>query len=114
VIKTSGTYPNVNELAILLMFTCCLPPEHVNSIQIHIILIKVRNFTTKEMISISKLPKTGDELRCSGRVGSSCSTSGTRRVNLVTNQVTSHKQKRSESDKDKWNISVVICNTDIP
>jgi len=37
------------------MFTCCLSPEHVNSIQIHIILIKIRNFTTKEMISISKL-----------------------------------------------------------
>jgi hypothetical protein len=29
--------------------------------------------------------KTGSELRCSGRVSSSCSTSGPRRVNLVTN-----------------------------
>jgi hypothetical protein len=29
--------------------------------------------------------KTGCELMCSGRVSSSCSTSGTRRVNLVTN-----------------------------
>ena len=29
--------------------------------------------------------KTGGELRCSGRVSSSCSTSGPRRVNLVTN-----------------------------
>ena len=28
--------------------------------------------------------KTGDEAMCSGRVSSSCSTSGTRRVNLVT------------------------------
>ena len=27
--------------------------------------------------------KTGGELRCPGRVGSSCSTSGTRRVTLV-------------------------------
>ena len=34
--------------------------------------------------------KTGDELRCSGRVGSSCSTSGTRRVTLVTNPVVNH------------------------
>jgi hypothetical protein len=33
---------------------------------------------------------TGDELRCSGSVISSCSTSGTRRVNLVTNTVISH------------------------
>jgi hypothetical protein len=31
------------------------------------------------------------ELRCSGRVGSSCSTSDTRRVNLVTNPVISHE-----------------------
>jgi hypothetical protein len=29
--------------------------------------------------------KTGGELKCSGRVGSSCSTSDTRRINLVTN-----------------------------
>ena len=31
--------------------------------------------------------KTGVELRCSGRVGNYCSTSDTRRVNLVTNPV---------------------------
>jgi hypothetical protein len=34
--------------------------------------------------------KTGCELRCSGRVSSSCSTSGTHRINLVTNPVISH------------------------
>jgi hypothetical protein len=32
-----------------------------------------------------------DELRCSGRVSSSCSSSGTRRVNLVTNPVISRE-----------------------
>jgi len=31
--------------------------------------------------------KTGGELGCSGRVSSSCSTNGTRRVNLVTNLI---------------------------
>jgi len=31
------------------------------------------------------------ELMCSGRVHSSCSTSGTRRVNIVTNSVISHE-----------------------
>jgi hypothetical protein len=36
------------------------------------------------------LLKNGGELRCSRRVGSSCSTSGTRRVNLVTNPVINH------------------------
>jgi hypothetical protein len=35
--------------------------------------------------------KTGGELRCSGRVASSYSTSGTRRVNLVTNPVICHE-----------------------
>jgi hypothetical protein len=35
--------------------------------------------------------KTGDELRCSGRVSSSCSTSGTRRVYLIIDTVISHE-----------------------
>ena len=35
--------------------------------------------------------KTRDELRCFGRINSSCSTSGTRRVNLVTNPVISRE-----------------------
>ena len=35
--------------------------------------------------------KTGGELRCSGRIYSSCSTSDTRRVNLVTSPVISHE-----------------------
>ena len=37
---------------------------------------------------------TGDELRCSGRVNSFCSTSGIRRVNLVTNPVRSHEWEK--------------------
>ena len=41
---------------------------------------------TKDRVTRTPL-KTGDELRCSGRVSSSCSTSGTRCVNLVTNPV---------------------------
>ena len=35
--------------------------------------------------------KTGGQIRCSGRIGSSCFTSGTRRVNLVTIPVISHE-----------------------
>ena len=34
----------------------------------------------------------GCELRCSGRVGSSCSTSDTRHVNPVTNPMISHER----------------------
>ena len=35
--------------------------------------------------------KNGGELKCSGRVGSSCSTSGTRRFTRVTIRVISHE-----------------------
>ena len=45
---------------------------------------------TKDRVTQTPL-KTGGELRCSGRVSSSCSTSGTRRVNLVTNAVVSRE-----------------------
>jgi hypothetical protein len=48
--------------------------------------------------------KTEGELRCSGRVISSCSNSGTRRVNLVTNPVISH-----EWGKDR-KVFASICN----
>ena len=38
---------------------------------------------TKDRVTRTPL-KTGDELRCSKRVSSSCSTSGTHHINLVT------------------------------
>jgi hypothetical protein len=46
---------------------------------------------TKDQVSRTPL-KSGSELRFSGRLSSSCSTSGTRRVNLVTNPVISHER----------------------
>ena len=45
---------------------------------------------TKDRVTRTPL-KTGGERRCFGGVSSSCSTSGTRRVNLVTNLVISHE-----------------------
>ena len=48
-------------------------------------------YKTKDRVTRTPL-KPGGELRCSGRVSSSCSTSGTRRVNLVTNPVISHER----------------------
>ena len=45
---------------------------------------------TKDRVTRTLL-KTGGERRCSRRVSSSCSTIGTRRVNLVTNPVISHE-----------------------
>ena len=45
---------------------------------------------TKDRVTQTPL-KAGGELRCSRRVNSSCSTSGTHRVNLVTNLVIRHE-----------------------
>ena len=42
-----------------------------------------------------KSTKTGGELMCCGRISSSCSTSGTRRVTLVTNTMTSHRRGKN-------------------
>ena len=47
-------------------------------------------YKTENRITRTQL-KTGGELRCSGRVRSSCSTSDTRRVNLVTKPVISRE-----------------------
>ena len=47
--------------------------------------------TNNDLQSIHIQLKIEHELMWSGRVGSSCSTSGTRRVNLVTNQLISHE-----------------------
>jgi hypothetical protein len=52
--------------------------------------------------------------RVSGRLSSSCSTIGTHRVILVTNSAISRMKKGLENVYDKWNISVVICDTDVP
>ena len=45
---------------------------------------------TKDRVTRIQL-KSGGELRCSERVNSSCSPSGTRHVNLVTNPVINHE-----------------------
>jgi hypothetical protein len=50
----------------------------------------IGNHNSKDRVTRTPL-KTGGELKCSGRVSSSSSTSGTRRVNLVTNPVISHE-----------------------
>ena len=47
-------------------------------------------YKTKDRVTWTQV-KTGGKLRCSARVSSSCSTGGTRRVNLVTNPVISHE-----------------------
>jgi hypothetical protein len=72
--------------------------------------------THKTWDRVTRTPlKTGGELRFSGRVSSSYSTNSTRSVNLVTNPVISREWgKDQEVFYDKWKISVVICDKDIP
>jgi len=49
--------------------------------------------THKTKDGVTRTPlTTGGELRCSGSVSSSCSTSDTHRVNLVANPVISHER----------------------
>ena len=43
---------------------------------------------------------------CSGRVGSSCSTSGTRRVTLFPNPMISHELEKDQKVQSEW-ISIV-------
>jgi len=63
---------------------------------------------TKDRVTRTSL-KTGSELRCSGIVSSSCSTSCTLRVNLVTNPVISHelgKDRKVFTTREHKNIGI--------
>ena len=52
----------------------------------------LQNTTPKTKDRATRTPlKTGGEFMCSGSVSSSCSTSGTRRVTVVTTPVISHE-----------------------
>ena len=53
-------------------------------------------YKTKDRVTRTPL-KTEGELRCSGRLNSSCFTSGTRRVNLVTNPVISREWGKDQN-----------------
>ena len=66
---------------------------------------------TKDRATRTPLKSWG-ELRCSGRVGSSSSTSDTRRVNLVTNSVISHewvKDREVCATSGTYPWSFVLC-----
>ena len=52
-------------------------------------------YKTNDQVTQTPL-NTGGELRCSGRVSGFCSTSGTRRVNLVGNEQKKLKLKMSK------------------
>ena len=61
----------------------------------------LQSITHKTKDRTSRTPlKTGDELGCSGRVGSSCSTSGIHRVTLVTNMAIIHQRTGINVESD--------------
>ena len=71
-------------------------------------------YKTKDRVTRTPL-KTGGEIRCSGRVGISCSTSGTRRVNLVTNPVISREWGKDRevfttSGTYPWSLSKILLD----
>jgi hypothetical protein len=56
-----------------------------------------QTYKTKDQVTRTPL-KIGGEFICSERVSSSCSASGTRRVNLVTNPVINHERGKDLED----------------
>ena len=75
-------------------------------------------YKTKDRVTRTPL-KTGGELRCSGRVNSSCSTSDTRRFNLVTTPVISHERGKDRevfttSETYPWSFVTQIFNNGQP
>jgi len=62
---------------------------------------------------VTRIPlKTGSELRCSARVNSSCSNSGTRRINLVINAVISYEwgKDREHIRGHLWHRHSITCS----
>ena len=74
-------------------------------------------YKTKDRVTRTPL-KTGGELRYSGRVGISCSTSGNRRVNLITNPMISHEwwkdREVSTSGTYPWSFVTQIFHSGQP
>ena len=74
-------------------------------------------YRTKDRLTRTPV-KTGGELMCSG-VRSSCSTSDTRRVNLVTNPVIRHERGKDRkvvttSGTYQWSIVIQIFHSGQP
>ena len=76
-----------------------------------------RTYKTKDLVTRTQ-QKTEGEPRCSGRVGSSCSTS-IRRVNLVTNPVMRHERGKERellttSETYPWSFVTQIFHSGQP
>jgi hypothetical protein len=79
---------------------------------------KQHTYKTKDWVTRTPL-KTGGELSCSGRLSSCCSTSDTRRVNLITNPVISHERGKDRevfttSETYPWSFMTQIFHNGQP
>ena len=78
--------------------------------------IKKHTYKTKDRVTRTPLNTRG-EFRCSWMVSRACSTSDTRRVNLVTNPVISHERGKDQevlttSGPYPWSfVTQIFCNT---
>jgi hypothetical protein len=75
-------------------------------------------YKTKDRVTRTSL-KTGGELRRSGTVSSSCSTSDTHHVNLVTNPVIIHERRKDRevlttSGRYPWSFLTQIIHSGQP
>jgi hypothetical protein len=68
---------------------------------------KTKDWATRTLL------KTGRELMYFGRLSSTCTSSGTRRVTFATNHVMSIERTRF-CDYDKLNMPVIMYDTSIP
>ena len=64
---------------------------------------------TKDRVTWTSL-KTRSELRCFGRISSSCSTSDTRYANLVTNPVIGHEWGKDRKLSTRWVNEWLVVN----
>jgi hypothetical protein len=91
-----GFFPS---FLLFFLFFCYAMLRTNNSLQSH-------SHKTKDWATRTPL-KNGNELRCSGRVSSSCSTSGTHHVTLVTNLVITHEWGKNDFNYI-WDNSILL------
>ena len=79
----------------------------------------VKRYTKNYISSNTNLTKNRGELRCTGRVNSSCTTSGTDRATLVTNPVRSNEWGKLQifittKGTHPWSRETQICRYSLP
>jgi hypothetical protein len=99
-----GAWDVLVVFSLFLVFSIDITKAHHHHNNWNIVETNVDKYWRRLLDWVTRTPsKTGDEHRCSGWVSSSTSTSGTRRVTLVTNPVLSYEW---ENDRKVFKTSV--------